>query len=418
MVGTPLHLESERTGGGATIATPAMLLFGTTLKGHGSGLRSSGLRRSGLAGSARRAPELSILAPVGPGSTLLNAIPDGPPLLGPLPPSTARRPASTLLSQAGETAPGSVAPSAPDSAAPGSAAGAAAGASAMAMRGCSHAGGGAGAPGSVSRTLLGAAGRGPTALPLLLLSPPINMPPSSLLPLAPPPMSGRREGASPGSAATAVAALDDADRVLSQPFKPSSARLTDLFKASLPDCSGDGDAGTDRGVTGTNALGPKRSPRTATELREALRELAAASPEQKDLLPPMLGLPMAPPPLGAATVGAAAMAGAHGGMCGGAAGAGLSLLEVEAVEAALSSGPPAGKHRLTASGADGTLPSWLDIYSSPLGSGGAISDFLHCLAASSSGKDPLALLQAAVGDGQSLYALAERMAGVPAAAAH
>lgn len=46
VVGTPLHLGSQPSG---AVATPAMLLFGTVLKGQqrsGSGLRTgSGLRR-------------------------------------------------------------------------------------------------------------------------------------------------------------------------------------------------------------------------------------------------------------------------------------------------------------------------------------------------------------------------------------
>lgn len=43
MVGTPLHMGSQPSG---TVATPAMLLFGTLLKGRGSGMRTgSGLRR-------------------------------------------------------------------------------------------------------------------------------------------------------------------------------------------------------------------------------------------------------------------------------------------------------------------------------------------------------------------------------------
>lgn len=281
---------------GAVIATPAMLLFGTALKGHGSGLRR------GMAGGSRRQPELSILQPVHPGSSVLHAIPQGPFLMGPPPmQSITRRPAATLLSQGtassataatAQPTPGLIAVALGEVAAAGQAvAGTVQKSSLQAgVAGCT--------PGTSGRS------NEPSALPLLLLSPPMSAPAASLLPLQP--LGGGQasvERSSPGSVSVVASLEDDADRILQQQsFKPSTqARLTDLFKAAQqaqdkdrdpPEPSPAAKGSTPAGDGAAAAQPPQqqqRSPRTAVELRALLMQLAMRSPEQKEVPTPELG---------------------------------------------------------------------------------------------------------------------------------
>lgn len=170
---------------------------------------------------------------------------------------------------------------------------------------------------------------------MLLLSPPMSMPPADLLPM--PPLSVTSGGsvgaaAAPDSAGaagrSAAAVADDAaDRLLQQQFRPSSSKLSEMFKPLEERLSPEQRAALD-------AAG-YRSPRTAAELRAALLRLAQQSPPaQADaaaLLLPPLGLPLPAP--GAADAAAGAIGGgllAQPGLLG----LGQSLLDLEALDAA------------------------------------------------------------------------------------
>eukprot|EP00887_Chlorella_sp_A99_P004316 scaffold15.g4316.t1 len=383
VVGTPLHLESDRLGG-ATIATPAMLLFGTALKGHGSGLRSggglrsgSGLRRGGAGSGGRRQPELSILQPVNPGSTVLNAIPQGPALMGPPPPSTTRRRACTLLSRATTRGAAAASEAAAAAAAPGSAGPqhAAAHAAGGAGEASTVNKGGAAAPAAPRPGSPGSGGRAdPAPLPLLLLSP---TPPAIELPMAAG-ATAPAPRASPGAAGAGAALEDDADRMLQEAsFKPSSARLTDLFKTVAP-------------RRGGGAPAEPRSPRTAAELRAAIHRLAAQSPDrQRELLPALLGVGGGPVParLSLGPPPAAVCARCES----------LPLLDAEAAGVALGALQRMG-------GTAPLVPAWGDLYGLQLG-GGAAQGLAACLGCD----DPISLMRQAIADGGALYRLAEQL---------
>ena len=178
---------------------------------------------------------------------------------------------------------------------------------------------------------------------MLLLSPPLSLPPASLLPM--PPLSVTSSGSAgrapaPGSAGAAgtagAAAHDDADRLLQQQFRPSSSKLSEMFKPLEERLSPEQRAALD--------AVSERSPRTAAELRQALLRLAQQSPPAAAadaaaaaaLLPPLMGLPALPAaglPDAAIAAAAAAVAGGPLPQLPGLPGMGLSLLDLEALDA-------------------------------------------------------------------------------------
>ena len=209
---------------------------------------------------------------------------------------------------------------------------------------------------------------------MLLLSPPLSIPPASLLPM--PPLSVTSAGsagaaAAPGSAGAAgtagAAAHDDADRLLQQQFRPSSSKLSEMFKPLEDRLSPEQKAALDA-VT-------QRSPRTAAELRAALLRLAQQSPPQADaaaaaaLLPPLLGLSQ--PPLQAAGLPEAAMAAAAAAaVVGGSLPQsglpglpGLGLLDLDALDVAR----PGLQYRCDQEWAAASCLLWLVQLSMPLG---------------------------------------------------
>jgi hypothetical protein len=173
-----------------------------------------------------------------------------------------------------------------------------------------------------------------SGLPLLLLSPPLSLPPhSSLLPLPPlsvpgggTPAAAAADLVTAGKVAAAAAAAAEAERLLQQHFRPSSSKLTELFRP-LEDLGSPPEGGDGSQAGASSAAAHRRSPRTAAELRAALLHLAQQSPPGAlaappgALLPPAAGLP---PPLalpGAA--GAPLLAGDASELDGGAAGEAL-----------------------------------------------------------------------------------------------
>ncbi|KAL4423083.1 hypothetical protein ABPG77_005888 [Micractinium sp. CCAP 211/92] len=405
VVGTPLHLGSQPSG---AVATPAMLLFGTVLKGQqrsGSGLRTgSGLRRGGT----RRQPELSLLQPVAEGHSALNALPadcTGP---GPTPDSQAlggsavAQGASRLGRPSTAAAqPGAAAVDQPAAAASGQQAGAA-GTAPVAIPVHSASIGGPAAGDALARADSG------SGLPLLLLSPPISMPPSSLLPL--PPLSVTSGGpavvGAPLSAGRGAAADEEAERLLQLHFRPSSSKLTEMFKPIEEQQAG-GASGSPPQQQQQQAE-RERSPRTAAELRAALLRLAQQSPPQQAqhtqhagapavLLPPHLGLPLAagglPPP-------AAATAMLQPEQFE------LSLLDFEALEALAR--PASAQHRLGP-----VRPTWEPHASALMDP--SIADFMQqafaVQPATATGADPLAAMQQAATAGDGLYTAAALLAG-------
>lgn len=175
------------------------------------------------------------------------------------------------------------------------------------------------------------------------------MPPSSLLPL--PPLSVTSGGPIAGAASLAVGqgltAEEDAERLLQLHFRPSSSKLSEMFKMieeqQVGTSAGSGLPPSQRQMQAQRA----RSPRTAAELRAALLRLAQQSPPQQmqhgqhgtaaALLPPHLGLPLGGLPGTALALPAAAAAVLQQEQPG------LSLLDFEALDAFTR--PTAAQHR-------------------------------------------------------------------------
>lgn len=266
-------------------------------------------------GGTRRQPELSLLQPVAEGHSALNALPADSAGPGPTPDSQALggSAAAQGASRLGRPSSAAAQPAEqPAAAAPGQQ--------------------------NLARSDSG------SGLPLLLLSPPISMPPSSLLPL--PPLSVTSGGTAvvgaPLSAGRAAAADEEAERLLQLHFRPSSSKLTEMFKLI-----------EEQHAAGASGSPPQqqqqaeraRSPRTAAELRAALLRLAQQSPPQlaqhtqhtgaiAGLLPPHLGLPLAAGGLWPPAAAAAMLQHEQFG---------LSLLDFEVLEALAR--PTSAQHR-------------------------------------------------------------------------
>lgn len=303
-------------------------------------------------GGTRRQPELSLLQPLAEGHSALNALPAES--AGPAPTVS-----GGLAAQGGSRLGRPSAAAAPPAAAAAVEQPAAAAAADQQAVAAGTAGGavsavGAGSGRPADGTSLARSDSG-SGLPLLLLSPPISMPPCSLLPL--PPLSVTSGGAPSGgvqlAAAGGAASEEEAERLLQLHFRPSSSKLSEMFKCIEEQQQGFAAAGACAGGSPPlqhpqQAAKPERSPRTAAELRAALLRLAQQSPPQQaqhaqhasaaaPLLAPHLGLPLAGLAAGGLAPPAAAAAMLQQEHPG------LSLLDWEALEALAR--PAAAQHR-------------------------------------------------------------------------
>lgn len=152
-----------------------------------------------------------------------------------------------------------------------------------------------------------------SGLPLLLLSPQFNMPPSSLLPMPPLGVTSGDDAAASaaakGNAGAAAAVHDDADwLLLQQHYRPSSSKLTELFKPLEEQQAVDSDGDDQQTAAAQNV--EHASPRSASELRAAILRLAQQSPQQRrssvGLFTALVSLPALPclPPLAEGCLGA------------------------------------------------------------------------------------------------------------------
>lgn len=319
--GTPLFPESDRVMSGpvgSTIATPAMLLFGTAFKVGGAGAVP------GTGSVARRQPELSILQPSG--SSVLNAVPEAMQAHlgggGGVPGSAstaARRVLSALSGRAAAAEP----PSTVDRPQ---------GAPAGTPRGATDLEGASPPPGTAGGSTRGSRGAG--LAPQLLLSPPLFLPPNTLLPLQPLSTGGREAAervGEPGSAAAAAASHGSAGRASSAAAvvgsvvarssrgRRLSGRLSDMFTqahgAGWREGAGvlSGAQQPQQEMGGCSPQKPSPPP-TASALKVAVLRLAMESPQSQ---PAMAA--------GCALAGYGAGPGSPGGLGGHAASAELAL---------------------------------------------------------------------------------------------
>lgn len=319
--GTPLFPESDRVMSGpvgSTIATPAMLLFGTAFKVGGTGAVP------GTGSVARRQPELSILQPSG--SSVLNAVPEAMQAHlgggGGVPGSAstaARRVLSALSGRAAAAEPPSTVDR-PQRAPAGN------------PRDVTDLEGASPPPGTAGGSTRGSRGAG--LAPQLLLSPPLFLPPNTLLPLQPVSTGGREAAervGEPGSAAAAAASHGSAGRASSAAAvvgsvvarssrgRRLSGRLSDLFTQAHGGGWREGAGvlpGAQQPQQEMGGCSPQKPspPPTAAALKAAVLRLAMESPQSQ---PAMAA--------GGAVAGYGAGPGRPGGLGGHAAGAELAL---------------------------------------------------------------------------------------------